>query len=61
MKQFLSKNFGKKDMDEVSYAIGIKIHRDRHRGILDLSFEIYIYKDLKTFQMLDYSPSIAPM
>ncbi|RVW20893.1 hypothetical protein CK203_113700 [Vitis vinifera] len=29
VKQLLSKNFDMKDMDEASYVIGIKIHRDR--------------------------------
>ena len=29
LKQFLSKNFDKKDMGDASYVIGIKIHKDR--------------------------------
>ena len=37
VKQFLSKNFDMKDMGEASYVIGIKIHRDRFRGLLGLS------------------------
>ena len=37
VKQFISKNFDMKDMSEASYVIGIKIHRDRSRGILGLS------------------------
>jgi len=37
MKQFLSKSFDMKDMGEVSYIIGIKIHSDRPQGILRLS------------------------
>ena len=37
VKQFLSKNFDMKDMGDASYVIGIKIHRDRPRGILGLS------------------------
>ena len=37
VKQFLSKNFDMKDMDDASYVIGIKIHRDRPQGILNLS------------------------
>ena len=37
VKQFLSKNFNMKDMDEASYVIGIKIHRERSRGILGFS------------------------
>ena len=34
VKQFLSKNFYMKDMGGASYAICIKIHRDRSYGIL---------------------------
>ncbi|KAL1161573.1 hypothetical protein V6Z11_A07G144100 [Gossypium hirsutum] len=34
VKQFLCKNFDMKDIGDASYVIGIKIHRDRHRGIL---------------------------
>ena len=37
VKQFLSENFDMKDMGEASYVIGIKIHRERSRGILGLS------------------------
>ena len=44
VKQFLSKNFDMKDMGEASYAIEIKIHRERSRGILGLFQETYIYK-----------------
>jgi hypothetical protein len=46
VKQFLSKNFYMKDMGEASYVIGIKIHRDKFRGILGLSQETYINKIL---------------
>ena len=61
VKQFLSKNFDMKDMGEASYAIGIKIHRDRSRGILGLSHETYINKVLERFRMKDCSPSVAPI
>ena len=44
-----------------SYVIGIKIHRDRSRGILGLSQETYINKILERFQMKDCSPSVAPI
>ncbi|RVX02371.1 Retrovirus-related Pol polyprotein from transposon TNT 1-94 [Vitis vinifera] len=33
VKQFLSKKFDMKDMGETSYVIGIKIHRDRFKGL----------------------------
>src|ERR1044072_5174210 len=61
VKQFLSKNFDMKDMREASYVIGIKIHRERSRGILGLSQETYINKVLERFNMKDCSPSVAPI
>ena len=61
VKQFLSENFEMKDMSDASYLIGIKIHRDRFRGVLGLSQETYINKVLERFQMKDCSPSIAPI
>ncbi|CAM8984117.1 unnamed protein product [Rhodiola kirilowii] len=61
VKPFLSKNFDMKDMGEASYIIGIKIHRDRSRGILGLSQEAYINKVLESFGMKNCSPSVAPI
>ena len=61
VKQFLFENFDMKDMGEASYVISIKIHRDRHRGILGLSQEAYINKVLERFRMKDCSPSVAPI
>ena len=48
-----------KDMDEASYVIGIKIHKERSRGILGLSQETYINKVLERFCIKDCSSSIA--
>ncbi|KAL4319722.1 hypothetical protein GQ457_18G015860 [Hibiscus cannabinus] len=59
VKQFLSKNFDMKDMGDASYVIGIKIHRDRNKGVLGLSQETYINKVLERFRMKDCSPSVA--
>ena len=50
-----------KDIGDASYVIGIKIHRDKFRGVLGLSQETYINKVLKRFQMKNCSPSIAPI
>ena len=50
-----------KDMGESSYVIGIKIHRERPRGILGLSQETYINKFLERFNMKNCSPSVAPI
>lgn len=54
-----SKNFDMKYMNDVSYVTGIKIHRDRSRGILSLSQETYINKILKRFRIKNYSPSMV--
>ena len=61
VKQFFSMKLGMKDMGDASYYIGIKIHRDRPRGILGLSQETYINKILERSQMKDCSPSVAPI
>ena len=58
MKQFLSKNIDMKDMGEASYVIGIKIHRERSRGILGLSQETYINKVVERFNMKNCSQSV---
>ena len=47
VKEFLSKNFEMKDMDEASYVIGIEIFRDRSHGVLGLSQKAYINKVLE--------------
>ncbi|XP_074565130.1 secreted RxLR effector protein 161-like [Curcuma longa] len=48
-------------MSNASYVISIKIHRDRSRGILDLSQQTYINKVLERFRMKDCSSSVAPI
>jgi hypothetical protein len=35
--RFFFKHFDMKDLDEVSYVLGLKIHKDRNKGILGLS------------------------
>lgn len=44
VKQFLSKHVNINNMVKASYAIDIKIYRDRLQRILDLSQETYINK-----------------
>ena len=61
VKQFLSQQFDMKDMDEISYVIGIKINRNKSQGILGLYQEIYINKVLEKFRMKDCSLGIAPI
>ena len=50
-KTFLQKHFEMKDMGEATYVLGIKIKRDRMRGLLGLSHRAYIDKVLKRFNM----------
>ena len=50
-----------KDMGEASYVIGIKIHKERSRGILGLSQETYINKVLERFNMKNCSSTVAPI
>ena len=60
-KRFLSKKFEMKDFGDASFVLGIKIHRDRSRGILRLSKKIYIEKILKRFGMHNCKPGDTPM
>jgi hypothetical protein len=46
-KGFLSSKFDMKDLGEASFVLGIKIHRDRNKGVLGLSQKAYIEKMLK--------------
>ena len=50
-KSFLSKHFEMKDLSDAFFVLGIKIHRDRSRGILGLSQKNYIDKVSKRFGM----------
>jgi hypothetical protein len=46
-KRFLSSNFDMKDLGEVSFILGIEIHRYRRKGVLRLSHKAYLEKVLK--------------
>ena len=60
-KSFLSNHFEMKDFDDASFVLGIKIHRDRSRGILGLSQRNYIDKVLKKFGMQNRKPGDTPV
>ena len=51
VKIWLSNQFSMKDLGEATYILGIRIYRDRSRGLLGLSQSIYIDKVLKRFSM----------
>jgi hypothetical protein len=54
-KGFLSSNFDMKDLCDASYVLDVEIHRDRTRGMLDLSQKVYIEKVLKMYNMHECS------
>lgn len=60
-KCFLSYNFEMKDLGEASYVIGVKIYRDRSRGILGLSQKANTEKMLKRYIIQNCSLSAAPI
>jgi hypothetical protein len=50
-----------KDLSEVSFVLGIEIHRDRRKEVLGLSQKTYIEKVLKKFSMHACSSSPTPI
>ncbi len=60
-KRFLSKNFEMKDLGDASFVLGIRIYRDRGRGILGLSQKSYIDKVLERFGMQNCKPGDTPV
>ena len=44
IKEWLSSNFEMKDMGEVAYILGLKIHRNHSKKLLSLSQKLYIKK-----------------
>jgi hypothetical protein len=59
-KGFLSSNFDMKDLGDASYVLGIKIHRDRTKGVLGLSQKAYIEKVLKRYNLHECSTTLVP-
>ena len=60
-KRFLFRHFDMKDLGEASYVLGLKIHRDRTKGILGLSQQAYIDKVLKRYGMKHCKPGNTPV
>jgi ATP-binding cassette subfamily B (MDR/TAP) protein 1 len=50
-----------KDMGEASYALGVKIIRDRAKKLLSLTQETYIKKTLERYHMQDSKPMDTPV
>ena len=51
VKVWFSNQFSMKDLSEATYILGIRIYRDRSKGLLSLSQSTYIDKVLKWFSM----------
>ena len=50
-----------KDIGEVSFVLGIEIHRDREKGVLGLSQKAYLEKILKKYSMQNCKSSPPPI
>jgi hypothetical protein len=50
-----------KDIGEASYVLGIEIHKDRHKRVLELSQKTYIQNVLKRYGMHQCKASPAPI
>ena len=61
VKSWLGNYFSMKDLGEVAYILGIKIHRDRSRKLIGLSQSTYIDKVLNRFSMQDSKRGFLPM
>ncbi|KAL6350396.1 hypothetical protein AAG906_004347 [Vitis piasezkii] len=61
IKHMLSTHFDMKDLGEASYALGMKILRDRANEVLKLSQRTYIKKILKRFNMHNCSSTRTPI
>ncbi|VFQ80986.1 unnamed protein product [Cuscuta campestris] len=61
VKTWLSKSFSMKDLGDASYALGIRIYRDRSQKLLGLSQSTYIDKALARFGMSESKRGSLPM
>lgn len=56
---FMSK-YKMKDLGDVSWILGMKLSRDRVRGVLSLDQSLYLNKVLSRFNMMDSNPVPTP-
>jgi len=61
IKEKLKKEFKLKDLGEVTNCLGIRITRDRQRGLLWMDQSQYIDQVLNKFNMKDCNPSSTPL
>ena len=58
-KLFLSK-YKMKDLGDISWILGMKLTRDRAKGVLSLDQSLYLNKVLARFSMVDCKPVATP-
>ena len=61
IKVWLSKEFAMKDLREASYIIDMKVYRDRSKGMIGLSQQMYIEEVLKRFSMKNSKRDLSPL
>ncbi|MCO5599464.1 hypothetical protein L7F22_053568 [Adiantum nelumboides] len=61
LKKSLSTQFAMKDLGDANHFFGMRIKRDRQRGILELSQEQYVHKVLERFSMQSGDTLSTPM
>ena len=61
LKQILSSQFAMKDLGEANHFLGMRIKRNRKKGILELSQESYIKKVLQRFNMTEGKSVSTPL
>ncbi|MCO5607195.1 hypothetical protein L7F22_061388 [Adiantum nelumboides] len=61
LKKSLSTQFAMKYLGDANHFLGMRIKRDRQRGILELSQEQYVHKVLERFSMQGGNTLSTPM
>ncbi|KAM7491962.1 hypothetical protein LguiA_034883 [Lonicera macranthoides] len=61
LKKQLSSEFDMKDLGAAKQILGMRINRDKQRGVLQLSQAEYISRVLKRFSMSDAKPVSTPL
>ncbi|GJW96973.1 retrotransposon protein, putative, ty1-copia subclass [Tanacetum coccineum] len=61
VKSYLGRCFAMKDMGEAAYILGIKLYRDRSKGLIGLFQSAYIEKILKRFYVENSKRGTIPM
>jgi Reverse transcriptase (RNA-dependent DNA polymerase) len=60
IKQSFMTKYKMKDLGEVSWILGMKLTRDRERGVMRLDQSLYVSNVLKRFDMWDCKPVSTP-